>query len=587
MIGTITNHIWQSTLFAAGVGLLTIAFRKNSAGLRYWLWLSASAKFLMPLAFLMSFGSHLSWAPTARRMSPPVISHTVMQVTQPFPDAVVPLPPSVRDAHDWIAVALLGAWACGFVALSLLRFRGWLRIRAAVRSSAQLQIPAPIEVRTSAGLLEPGVVGLFRPILLLPAGIVDRLSPHQLDAILAHEFCHVRRRDNLTAAIHMIVEAIFWFHPLVWWVGARLVEERERACDEDVLKLSGEPQVYADAILSVCKYYVESPLACVSGISGSEMKKRITAIMEHRVAQNLTIVRKLVLGLSAIAALAVPITIGLVQTPASRAQTTALPRFADASVKPSNSEDRRPLFQPRPDGQLTITNFTLRMLIRTAYGIQPYQISGGPSWMGSDLFDISAKTDAPPRDIREFAAMLQPLLGEKFQLLIRRETKHVPIFALVAAHNGPRLNETHESDPDMDEPLVRHALNRNNSGLPAGRLGLIILRRGLLIMQQTDIHTLAMQLSAILGRAVVDKTGLSGTYDCKLEWQPDANQVAMFQAMRVPEGFGAPAPDPSGPTLVAALEEQLGLKLEPENGPVEMFLVERAERPSADGSATQ
>jgi len=73
---------------------------------------------------------------------------------------------------------------------------------------------------------------MSRPILLLPADIAERLTPPQLQAVLAHELCHVRRRDNFTSAIHMIVEAVFWFHPLVWWISARLVEERERACDE-------------------------------------------------------------------------------------------------------------------------------------------------------------------------------------------------------------------------------------------------------------------------------------------------------------------------------------------------------------------
>src|SRR5207244_2245760 len=149
------------------------------------------------------------------------------------------------------------------------------RIRAAVCSSAPVDIPATVEVRSSPGLLEPGVVGLFRPILLLPAGIVERLTPRQLEAVLAHEMCHVRRRDNSTSAIHMIVEAVFWFHPLVWWIGARLVEERERACDESVLSLGSEPHEYAEAILNVCKIYLESPLRCVSGVTGADLKKRI------------------------------------------------------------------------------------------------------------------------------------------------------------------------------------------------------------------------------------------------------------------------------------------------------------------------
>src|SRR4029077_8138415 len=122
--------------------------------------------------------------------------------------------------HDWAFLAIVSLWACGFASVTLIRFRGWLRIRAAVRASTPIDVPATVEVRSSRVLLEPGVVGLVRPILLLPAGIAGRLTPPQLEAVLAHELYHVRRRDNLFASIHMIVEAMFWFHPLVWWIGA-------------------------------------------------------------------------------------------------------------------------------------------------------------------------------------------------------------------------------------------------------------------------------------------------------------------------------------------------------------------------------
>jgi beta-lactamase regulating signal transducer with metallopeptidase domain len=142
----------------------------------------------------------------------------MVQLTQPFPDTV-PLAPSSGGARDWSAIAILGVWVCGFSGVALIRFRGWLRIRAAVRASIPINIPATVEVRSCPGLLEPGVVGLLRPILLLPAGIAERLTLPQLETVLAHELCHVRRRDNLLASIHMIVEAVFWFYPLVWWIG--------------------------------------------------------------------------------------------------------------------------------------------------------------------------------------------------------------------------------------------------------------------------------------------------------------------------------------------------------------------------------
>ena len=93
--------------------------------------------------------------------------------------------------------------------------------------------------------IEPGVFGIVRPVLMWPAGIEDRLSGEQIEAILAHEVAHVRRRDNLAALIHMLVEAVFWFHPLAWWIGARLVDERERACDEEVVRRGTEPDVFS------------------------------------------------------------------------------------------------------------------------------------------------------------------------------------------------------------------------------------------------------------------------------------------------------------------------------------------------------
>src|SRR6185312_10120322 len=140
---------------------------------------------------------------------------------------------------------------------------------------------------SSPALLEPGVFGILRPVLLLPEGITDRLTSEHLSAILAHELCHVRRRDNLTAAIHMAVEAIFWFHPLIWWLGVRLVEERERACDEEVLRLGNKPHVYAESILKTCQFYLESPLTCMSGVTGSDLKRRVVRIMTQRIVDRL------------------------------------------------------------------------------------------------------------------------------------------------------------------------------------------------------------------------------------------------------------------------------------------------------------
>src|SRR5207302_1275872 len=127
--------------------------------------------------------------------------------------------------------------------------RYWLWFAASVKFlipfSLLLSIGSQLEWRSTPAAATPQLslaMEISQPLLLLPEGITDRLSPVQLEAILIHELCHVRRRDNLSAAIHMAVETIFWFHPLVWWIGVRLVEEREHACDEEVLRTAREPQ---------------------------------------------------------------------------------------------------------------------------------------------------------------------------------------------------------------------------------------------------------------------------------------------------------------------------------------------------------
>jgi beta-lactamase regulating signal transducer with metallopeptidase domain len=310
------NHLWQSTLFALAAALLVAALRKNRAQVRYWIWFTASLKFFVPFSPLMSLGSHVEFQKIA---APPAVTFAMERIAQPFPQSPS-LTRSMPTSTNWKPAAMLGLWACGIFAVAMIRFRAWLRIRAAVRSSSPIDIPAPVDIRTSPGLLEPGVFGFLHPVLLLPEGIAERLTAPQLEAVLAHELCHVRRRDNLLAAVHMLVEAAFWFHPLVWWIGARLVEERERACDEAVLTLGSDPRVYAEGILNVCKLYVESPLVCVSGVTGSDIKKRIEAIMTNRIALKLTFVKKLALATAGVAVLALPILVGVMHPPRLLAQ---------------------------------------------------------------------------------------------------------------------------------------------------------------------------------------------------------------------------------------------------------------------------
>ncbi len=310
------NHLWQSTLFTVAIGLLTLALRNNRAPVRYGLWFAASVKFLIPFSLLVTLGSQLEWrqAPLLTPMPTMIAMH---QVSKPFPS----LPASNPQTPVNGPAILFCIWLCGFSAVVIAWTRQWSRIRSTLRAASPLPLNLPIRAMSSPARLEPGVFGIFRPVLLLPEGIHDRLTPAQWDAILAHELCHVRRRDNLTAAIHMAVEAIFWFHPLVWWIGKRLMEERERACDEEVLLAAIDPETYAQGILNVCKFYTESPLRCMSGVTGSNLKKRVRAIMTQPIADKLDFGRKLLLVAAGIVSVIGPVAIGILKAPPLRAQS--------------------------------------------------------------------------------------------------------------------------------------------------------------------------------------------------------------------------------------------------------------------------
>ncbi len=326
------HHLWQSTVFCGGVWLLTLTLRGNAARVRYRMWMAASLKFLIPFSLLILAGEQLPF-----RVHPdhkqPAVAAAVEGMAQPLlqawpPDLTVDTAVAAagtaapRASTSSLALVLLCLWAGGALLLLGRWMRNWLALRMVVRRAEPTVLANGAPARITAESVEPGVFGVMRPVLVLPRGIAERLTPEQLEAIVAHEVCHMRRRDNLTAALHMAVEALFWFHPLVWWLQARLVEERERACDEAVLESTREPFAYAEGILNVCKFYVEAPLSCVSGVTGSELRQRIARILSGQSVRKLDLRRKALLAVACVAAVGVPMTAGLAHVAQAQAQTT-------------------------------------------------------------------------------------------------------------------------------------------------------------------------------------------------------------------------------------------------------------------------
>jgi TonB family protein len=311
MLSEVVNHLWQSTLFAVALAALAAVFRNDGAHVRYWLWWTASVKFLVPFSLLTLLGSTLG-ASLWRHGAAPV-DLVEWRQTLGF---LEPL----RTPRIWTAPALaaLAVWACGTAAVAAVWVTRALKVRSLLREATPCPAPVPpgaagLEVRVTASLLEPVLVGIVQPVLLLPSGIERRLTRAQLDAVVAHEVAHWRRRDNLTAAVHLLVEAVFWFHPLVWWLGARLVKERERACDEAVVRAGHDGRTYAEGILSVCEHYVASTLKCTAGVTGADLKRRVIEIARSRVMSELRLSKRIALGAFALVAVSVPVVFGMAQ----------------------------------------------------------------------------------------------------------------------------------------------------------------------------------------------------------------------------------------------------------------------------------
>ena len=593
------NHLWQSTLFALAAGSLTLLVKRQQARIRYGLWLAASLKFLVPFSLLVSLGSYMAWSRTsnAARSGAYVV---VEQISRPFQQYAAPVMPQagLSMAHPislhLLPVFLLASWLCGMAAVLILWCVRWRRVVTALRYATPLRagrelealrrqeriagLRAPIELVSSPSSLEPGIFGIANPVLLWPEGISEHLEPAHVEAIIAHELRHVRRRDNLAAAIHMVVEALFWFHPLVWWLGTRLVEERERACDEEVVELGSERQVYAESILKVCEFCVGSPLTCVSGVTGSDLKKRMVYIMTESIARKLDFGRKLLLTAAALLAFALPIGLGVATATQGHAQaqtddaSATTPKF-EASIKRSEvpappADGTKPAIMKdmvvrmtySPDGFQTI-NTSLKSIIQEAYGVQANQVEG-PKELNT-AYDISLKTEEPaPADLtfeqsaQRKRMILQALLADQFQLRLHHDSKVLPSYVLTVAEGGPKLQPSRSEGAAFDfkgpegRPLAldHRILMQMDSNSTKG-----------VAAQGVKADEIARNFSLELGSTVVNKTGLTGTYATSLRWSTAGGAQAEKSA------------------FITAVREQLGLSLEPQTIPMDVLVIDHVE----------
>lgn len=424
MIAALINHLWQSTLFCVAIWLITLGLRSNGAALRHRLWLFASFKFLVPFSALYFIGSLAGVA--APIASQPVFLNQAIQVAAPVVWPTDSLQHLTLAPRGGLSIALVAIWSAGALLIGLRWLHAWRAANSLVRAAR----PAPgtsLDARLTDAHVEPAVAGSFHPVVLLPVALLGSLAPAQLRAVLAHEHEHIRRHDNLKAHIHRLVETLFWFHPAAWWIGRRMVEERERACDEAVIDHGHDVADYATAILAACEHclgHARAP-ASVAALAG-DLPERIRRILSGKPPAMPGAFKSAALLLGTLAVAGVPLLSGAADDSVRRQTLLAINSrmlaTADISITPAAGTDSRSGLRVA-GREVVIRNSTVRGLVALAFDVEPWQVKGDGEWMDDLRYDVRVVAPAPvsePEHLDPVAlrGIVTKLLGARFDLEI-------------------------------------------------------------------------------------------------------------------------------------------------------------------------
>ena len=317
MIIALGRHLADSTVFALVIWLICICMRRRGPAARYALWLIAVAKFVVPTVVFFRLGEDFRRLLPSREIFaivPPAVSQWVIPSTA--------YNPSEAAAVNWSTLLIL-MWAAG----AAVTFALWIRklrtfsVSPALpddsqpiwflRLKVQIGLRGNVRLALSDSVREPALAGLRRPVVLIPALLRRELSAAELESVVLHELAHAKRRDNWTAAFAHVVTCLFWFYPLLWWLEKRLHHERERACDEIVIRCGATADDYFAGILKVCRFHLAREIAGVAGISGSNLKNRKEAIMSVVPENPTKRVPNALIGALIAAVVVIPLVIGL------------------------------------------------------------------------------------------------------------------------------------------------------------------------------------------------------------------------------------------------------------------------------------
>jgi uncharacterized protein (TIGR03435 family) len=570
------DFIWQGSLLALLLSIVKTIAPPSAARLRYAV--ASLIMLMMPIALIVT----ATWNSRSEPGRATAVPRLTMQVPATSPQQVVYYAPTASAPHALILGWVVCIWMMGVLLLSARAAGGWMGVRKLKRGGSpagveledivkglkrRLRVSAPVRLCTSAMVQVPTAIGWLRPHILLPVTALTGLSEAQIAAILAHELAHISRNDYLLNSLQTVIETMLFYHPAVWWVGRQMRLEREHCCDDMAVAVCGSAFEYASALAEMERIRGRIPAPALAA-TGGDLLGRIRRVLGRQDHASRS------LGGIAAASLVLSIAAATAIVSLSAAPQEAPPAFEVASIKHDVSGE--PGWYARWFPSLHIERMTLKDLAILAYHVHDFQITGGPGWIGSDRYNIDAKTEFHPAPDQQFVSLqrrrLQTLLHDRFNLTIQRETKELPVYELTAAKGGPNLQPSNCIQRVTGDTTIAPGKKPGDycsgTGLGRGR----IQGSGISMAFLSDI------LSSRLSRTVVDKTGITGEFDIHLTFSPDASTPSLDAAGPRPAD-GAAAAD-LGPDIFTAIQEQLGLKLKSAKGSVEILVIDHVDRPS-------
>lgn len=611
IFSALANGLILSTFLAAAVWLaLRLSKRSFNAATRYVIWwVALVATIALPIVFLPTHQRTAALAATAQRNAEIFATDSVA----PSSNFTSSVPLSAPTKHSWlpsipihipdspwterfgelwalVSLLLLARLAAGFVALH--RQKKYAReaspeLRELMRELMDRCLTARgIKRQVCVALIPKGnspmLAGVIRPCVLIPERLLPELDSAEMKQIFLHEATHAARYDDWALLLQRVIQAVFVFYPVVHWVMRQINLEREAACDATVIAVTGDARAYAKCLTHVAELsvgYWKSPLAAAIADEKSHLTRRIHMLFDknrHTATRLLTFRLALAAAtVSLLAALAAtsPAFFASAQSPDASANWEKAAggkmSFEVASVKinklgPNGARYSNVIsLNPgapftRTGGLFTTTNEPLPVIVAWAFDLsgdeQLRVFAEMPRWAMAERLDIEAKTE-------------QALLEDRFKLVVHTETKYGRVYALemvTPGKLGPQLR------PHMEDSSCA----TEKTGLCAG--GLIRMppsAPGLIRYEGRNVTTsviakylpLTANFGTDLDHPIIDRTGLTGAFDFSIEFKPQ---------------MGAAAQMDSGSTLIEALKDQLGLKLEPATGPVKTLVIDHIEEPT-------